>query len=61
MNQIGRQYGQPFAFIPGEAIFDRDVLTLDKACIFQTLTDRGQEVRGVAGPPSRLIQSDCRV
>src|SRR5262249_55797165 len=27
-----------------------DVLTLGKACVFQTLTDRGQEVRGVAGP-----------
>src|SRR5215831_16831500 len=50
MNQIGRQCGQLFDFIPGEAIFDRDVLTLGKACVFQTLTDRGQEVRGVAGP-----------
>src|SRR5215831_9794984 len=50
MNQIGRQCGQLFDFIPGEVIFDRDVLTLGKACVFQTLTDRGQEVRGVAGP-----------
>jgi len=28
--------------------FDRDVMTLDKACIVQTSMDRGQEVRGVA-------------
>src|SRR6516165_7754786 len=53
MNQIGRQCGQLFDFIPGETIFDRDVLTLGKACVFQTLTDRGQEVRGVAGPSGR--------
>ena len=51
MNQIGRQSGQLLAFIPGEAIFDRDVLTLGKTCVFQTLTDCGQEVRGVAGRP----------
>src|SRR6516165_6523349 len=51
MNQIGRQCGQLFDFIPGEAIFDRDVLTLDKACVFQALTERGQELRGVAGRP----------
>ena len=25
--------------------------TLDKACVFQTSTDRGQEVRSVAGRP----------
>jgi len=34
MNQIGRQFRQPFVFISGEAIFDRDVLTFDKACVF---------------------------
>src|SRR5262249_44924736 len=32
-----------------EEIFDSDILTLGKACVFQTLTDRGQEARGVAG------------
>src|SRR5262245_56050009 len=51
MNQISRQCGQPFVFIPGEAIFDSDVLTLDKACVFQTLTERGEELWGVAGRP----------
>jgi hypothetical protein len=51
LNQISRQCGQPFVFIPGEAIFDSDVLTLDKACVFQTLTERGEELWGVAGRP----------
>src|SRR5262249_42750016 len=51
MNQISRQCGQPFVFVPGEAIFDSDVLTLDKACVFQTLTERGEELWGVAGRP----------
>src|SRR5262249_22021195 len=51
MNQISRQSGQPFVFIPGEAIFDSCVLTLDKACVFQTLTERGEELWGVAGRP----------
>jgi hypothetical protein len=51
MNQISRQCGQPFVFIPGEAIFDSDVLTLDKACVFQTLTERSEELWGVAGRP----------
>src|SRR5262249_26773956 len=51
MNQISRQCGQPFVLIPGEAIFDSDVLTLDKACVFQTLTERGEELWGVAGRP----------
>src|SRR5262249_4642847 len=37
--------------IPGEAIFDSDVLTLDKACVFQTLTERGEELWGVVGRP----------
>src|SRR5262249_39748060 len=36
---------------PGEAIFDSDVLTLDKACVFQTLTERGEELWGVVGRP----------
>jgi len=31
MNQIGRQGGQPLVSIVAEAIFDRDVLALDKA------------------------------
>jgi hypothetical protein len=52
LNQIGRQCGQLFAFIPGEAIFHRDVLTLDKTCVFQTLMGRSQEARGVAGRPA---------
>src|SRR5262249_11975446 len=51
MNQISRQCGQPFVLIPGEAIFDSDVLTLDKACVFQTLTERGEELWGVVGRP----------
>src|SRR5262249_46371862 len=51
MNQISRQCGQPFVLIPGEAIFDSDVLTLDKACVFQTLTERGEELWGVVGCP----------
>src|SRR5262249_35342304 len=51
MNQISRQCGQPFVLIPGEAIFDSDFLTLDKACVFQTLTERGEELWGVAGRP----------
>jgi hypothetical protein len=28
------QCGQPFVSIPGETIFDRDVLALDRACVF---------------------------
>src|SRR5262249_914166 len=51
MNQIGRQCRQPFVFLSGEAIFDRDVLTLDKACVFQALTEGGQELRSVTGSP----------
>src|SRR5262245_42314831 len=51
MNQVSRQCGQPFVLISGEAIFDSDVLTLDKACVFQTLTERGEELWGVAGRP----------
>ena len=51
MNQISRQCGQPFVLIPGEAVFDSNVLTLDKACVFQTLTERGEVLWGVAGRP----------
>src|SRR5262245_65731377 len=51
MNQVSRQCGQPFVLISGEAIFDSDVLTLNKACVFQTLTERGEELWGVAGRP----------
>ena len=36
-------------FDSGKAIFDRDVLTLDKAFVFQTLTERCQELRGFGG------------
>jgi len=35
--------------IPGETVFDRDVLALDKAGVLQTLTKSSH--RGVAGGP----------
>jgi hypothetical protein len=38
-----------------KAVFDRNVLTFDKPCIFQTLTECGQELRGVAGCP-RIVE-----
>src|SRR5262249_10987652 len=41
----------PFVFVAGQAIFDRDVLTLDKASLFETLTPRGKKLRSVAGRP----------
>src|SRR5262249_35063507 len=40
-----------FVFISGEAIFDRDILTFDKACVLQALTEGGQELRSVTGSP----------
>src|SRR5215471_16188168 len=50
-NQVGRQCRQPVILILGEAIFKRDVLTLDKACFSQAMTDGGHEVWIVAGRP----------
>src|SRR5262249_28211196 len=50
MNQIVCQRRQ---------IFDRDVLTLDKAGLFQTLTERDHELRRVAGRPGAK-ESDHR-
>src|SRR5262249_26608589 len=44
VNQIGRQSGKPLVLIPGEAIFDSYVLILDKACVFETLTERDQQL-----------------
>ena len=49
VNQIGRQSGKPLILIPGETIFDSYVLTLDKACVFETLTERDQQLWSVAG------------
>src|SRR2546430_686016 len=49
VNQISRQSGKPLVLIPGEAIFDSYVLTLDKACVFETLTERDQQLWSVAG------------
>src|SRR5262245_1398623 len=48
MNQIDRQSGQAFILILGEAIFDRNVPTIDKTCIFQALKRRGQKLRSFA-------------
>ncbi len=49
MNQIGRQGGQPLVSIVAEAIFDRDVLALDKARVFQSLAERGEKLRCIVG------------
>ena len=49
MRQITRQCRQSFVLlISGETKFDHDV-TLDKVGVFQTLTDRGLELWGIAG------------
>src|SRR5262249_4805332 len=53
MNQVGRQCGQSFVLIPGEAIFDRDVLTLDKACAFSDLDRTRPAVAGRRRAPGR--------
>jgi len=45
--------------IAAKTAFDRDFLTLDKACVFQTSTDHGQEVRGVAGRPGITGIAGC--
>jgi hypothetical protein len=50
LNQIGRQCRQPLVSIAGEAVFDRNVLTLDKTAVSETLAEGGQKLRGVAGP-----------
>src|SRR5215471_15926647 len=50
-NQVGRQCRQPVILILGEAIFKRDVLTLDEACFSQAPADVGHEVWVVAGRP----------
>ena len=42
VSQIGRQFGMPIILVPGEAIFESYVLTLDKASVFETLTECGQ-------------------
>ena len=44
-NQIGRQGRQPIIMAVCPAIFDRDVLALDKADFLQALAERGHEMR----------------
>jgi hypothetical protein len=48
-NQIVRQSGQPIVLIPRKAIFDRNVLILDKACLLESLMEGGDKLRPVAG------------
>jgi hypothetical protein len=48
-DQIDRQRGQAFILIISEAIFDCDVLSLDKACGFQSFAKRSQQLRGIVG------------
>src|SRR6266545_2671783 len=43
----------------GRAVFDRDVLALDKACFLQALAERGHEVPGV-GKRRTAEQPDYR-
>jgi hypothetical protein len=44
-NQIGRQFRQPIDLILGEAVYDRHVLTLDIAALFEALTVCAQTLR----------------
>src|SRR5262249_4632607 len=44
-NQLGRQLRKAVDFIIGPAVFDRHVLTLDVADIFETLSKSAQTVR----------------
>src|SRR5262245_42212348 len=48
-DQIGRQCWQSIVLVICPAVFDRDVLALDIASLFQTPTERGQEMWVRAG------------
>jgi hypothetical protein len=45
-NQVGRQRRQPIHLVVSEAIFDRDVFTLDVAAVLETLPKCARTVRG---------------
>ena len=49
MNQFGREHRQSIVLALRPAVFDRDVLTFDEACLLQALAERGHEVRRVGG------------
>ena len=44
-NQVGRQRRQPIELTLGPAVFDCQVLALDKACVFEALAECAQTVR----------------
>ena len=44
-NQIGRQRRQPIDLVVGPAVFDRHILALDVASVFQALAECTQAVR----------------
>ena len=48
-NQIGRQRRQPIELILGPAVFDRHVLALDIAGVFEALTKSAQTLRVAVG------------
>jgi hypothetical protein len=58
-DQIGRQCWQLIVLVICPAVFDRDVLALDIASLFQTPTERGQEMWVRAGDPG-VEESDHR-
>src|SRR5262249_26022333 len=58
-DQKGPQRWQSVALVICPAVFDRDVLALDIASLFQTPTERGQEMWVRAGD-SGIEESDYR-
>ena len=50
-NQIGRHRGQPLDWPGGPAIFDRDVLTLDKTGVLQRSTNAAVNCGAAVGRP----------
>ena len=51
-NEVGGQRGQSIVLVVRPAVFDREVLALDIACLFQAPMERGQEGRVLAGRPA---------
>jgi len=58
-DQIGRQCWQSIVLVICPAVFNRDVLALDIASLFQTPTERGQEMWVRARHPG-VEESDYR-
>jgi hypothetical protein len=51
-NEVGRQQRKSVVFVVRPAVFDREVLALDIACLLQAPMERGQEGCVLAGWPT---------